>query len=97
MKVAVWLEPLVNWFWDNKDRILKDVEDNICLSGDHYGFQVYYPEYGGIPDEISQYLNDKHLKIINECGVFLLNDYAIEQEFKNKFVAVLTNSTITLS
>jgi hypothetical protein len=97
MKMVVWLEPLVNWFWDNRDRILKDVNDNVLLVGDHYGFQVYYPEFGGMPDEISQHLTDYHLTIINANAVFMLGDYPEQEKFKAKFVAVLTNSTVTLS
>ena len=97
IRIDEWVKPLIDWFWLERTRILKDVSDNTKLVGDHYGFQVYYPEYGGMPKFISSQLNDLHLELINKHIVSILTDYPKEKDFKKKFLSILTNSTIKLS
>jgi hypothetical protein len=97
IQIDEWVKPLIDWFWLERIRILKDVSDNIKLVGDYYGFQVYYPEYGGMPKFISNQLNDLHLDLINKYIVSILTDYPKEKDFKKKFLSILTNSTIKLS
>ena len=94
MQLVNWIEPLLEWLWNNKDYILKQEENNIERPGDRYGFQVFYPEYGGIPEEIAQNLSDFHQDIINKYTVFYLQSYANKNEFSQKMCNVLTNSTV---
>jgi hypothetical protein len=92
-----WIILLLDWVWLNRDQILQQVSDNMSLTEDRYGFEVFYPEYGGIPQHINKNLQPCHLKVINKHLVFMLSDYANEKDFKKKFLSALTNNTIQLT
>ena len=97
IKTLDWVEQLINWFWLNRDRILKEVDENKPLIGGYFGFHVYYPEFGGLPQNVHDFLSERHVELLNQHAVFMLSDYPDERDFKRKFVAVLTNDTVTLS
>jgi len=94
MKLVHWFNPLVLWLWDNKEYVLKQDDDNILRPGDRFGFEVFYPEYGGIPEEIAEHLNDKHMLILNKYTVFYLRHYSEKQKFCQLMCDELSNSTV---
>lgn len=95
MKTVDWIQPLIEWLWNNKDNILFQEENNINHPGDRFGFDVYHPEYGGIPDKINKYLTNKHIDILNKNTVFYLKHFPDnKQHFCQKICDELTNSTI---
>jgi hypothetical protein len=96
MKLVSWLEPLVEWLWENKQYILQQDDNNFERPGDRFGFEVFYPEYGGIPDEISNHLSNKQADILSKYTVFLLRSYTDKQQFSQKICDELTNSTIII-
>jgi hypothetical protein len=94
MKLVNWLNPLVDWLWNNKNYIIEQRDNNIERPGDRFGFEVFYPEYGGIPDEISQYLSNKHCDILSKYTISLLESYPDKNKFGQKICNELTNSTV---
>ena len=94
MKLVNWLNPLVEWLWDNRAFVLQQDDDNIERPGDRFGFEVFYPEYAGIPDEISQHLTNKQMDILNKYTVFFLRNYSERHQFCQKICDELTNSTV---
>ncbi len=94
MKLVNWLNPLVNWLWDNKEIILQQDDNDFERPGDRFGFEIFYPEYGGIPAEISENLLVKQTDILNRWVVFSLRNYKEKQQFCQKICDELTNSTV---
>lgn len=94
MQLVNWLNPLVEWLWNNKDYILQQDYNNIERPGDRFGFNIFYPEYADIPDEICKYLSNEHTNILNRYTVQYLLNYPDKQQFCQKICDVLSNSTI---
>jgi len=94
IKIVDWLQPLIDWFWDNRKTILLQAESNTETLGDYFGYNIYYPKYGGIPEEIYKQLSAKHLSTLNVWTVYLLQTTKNKKEFSQSLMNELTNYTV---
>lgn len=83
LKIAPWLEPLIDALWKNKSQMIKDRSFD-------------YPDYGGLPKNISDQLPPGVVDILQDSVISFLESYRTKKQFAKKLAEELTNEIVSV-
>lgn len=83
LKIVPWLEPLIDAFWKNKSQMMKDKSFD-------------FPDYGGLPKDISKHLTPEHVDFLQENIINILGSYRTKTQFARRLIEDLTNGFVSV-
>jgi hypothetical protein len=83
LKIVPWLELLVDALWKNKSQMMKDRSFD-------------YPDYGGLPKDVSDQLTSEHVDFLQENVIDILGSYRTKKQFAKRLVEDLTSGFVSV-
>jgi hypothetical protein len=90
LKPVEWMEPLIDYFWDNRERLIASV--NTDLGYPYIPFD--YPDYAGLPKSVLFCLSSEHVDILQENLYDELKICKTKKAFAKRMIFCLTRDTI---
>lgn len=81
--IVPWFEKLIDALWKNKSQMMKDKSFD-------------YPDYGGLPKNVSSQLTPEHIVFLQEHIINLLGSYRTKTQFARRLTEELTNGIVSV-